>query len=157
MIATRYDGHTTGHAVDALLNYLSDPACKRVTFFAGPQSGQASDAEKQGLGEQNMPLLAATAEYQIPHAGSVIVVLDGDLLTAARAHRAREISHVLDAAMGGGKAFVCMERAASTHKLESSEAAAVYAQLPRLPLDGISRVKFFSLLSNLTELELAKL
>lgn len=157
MIAMRYDGHTTVHAVDALMHYLSDPACERVTFFAGPQSRQASDAEKAGLSEQNMPLLAATAEYQIPHASSVVVVLDGDLLTAARGNRAREISGVLDAAMGSGKAFVCLERAASTHRLDSSDAAAVYAQLPRQPLDGVSRVKFFSLLSTFTELELAKL
>lgn len=157
MIVMRYDGHTTDHAVGALLHYLSDPACERVSFFSGPQSGQASDDEKSGISEQNMPLLAATVEYKIPHASTVVVVLDGDLLTAARGHRAREISHVLDAAMGSGKAFVCLERATSTHRLDSSAAADVYAELPRVPLDGISRVKFFSLLSTFTELELAKL
>lgn len=157
MIAMRYVGHTTDHAIGALLHYLSDPACERVSFFAGPLSGQASEDEKSDVNEQNMPLLAATVDYKIPHASAVVVVLDGDLLSAARGHRAREISRVLDAAMGSGKAFVCLERATSTHRLDSPDAVKVYAGLPRVPLDGISRVKFFSLLSTFTELELAKL
>ena len=100
--------------------------------------------------------MAAVAVYNIPHARSVCLVMDGLFLTAQRHPRYSEVQYVLDIAEKSGKIFFNATAVPFTSLL-SPEAAATVSLEAAVPIKfcTASRTTYFSLLSNIYESELS--
>lgn len=120
-----------------------------MTLFASPKSEE--NASPSDGPSTNFPLLSALAEHAIPGYGAVEIVFDGNLLTAAREHRAGEISALLDVAVASGKVAFATDRAPFTSALEPAHAAERLKRLPTSPLSEATRRSYWSLLSVLAE------
>lgn len=159
MKSARYLRGSTGDHASALINLLSDGNSKRVVFFASPLEPDSSFSNSYDGPESNLPLMAALVEYQIPGVEQITIVFDGLFLTAARYPRYREIRSVLDVAVLSNKSWFSKIRAPFTGS-NTPEAAATTLGAhcnDLIQLTVTTRARYFSLLSNLTEIELEKL
>jgi hypothetical protein len=147
----------TGEKLAEILALLRDPSVERVTFFATPVAPDAGYGDADGA-EANLPEMVALLEGKFAGMVENVIVLDGAFLTAARVPRYREVRELLDEAQENKKVFFSKERAPFTSRLPATEAATVLSKLgPVKPLTAASRAEYFSMLSNLSETEIAKL
>lgn len=147
----------TGEKLAEILALLRDPSVERVTFFATPLAPGEGYGDADGA-ESNLPEMVALVEGKFAGMVDNVIVLDGAFLTAARIPRYREVRELLDEAQESGKIFFSKTRAPFTSGLKANEAASVLSNLgPLKHFTAASRAEYFSLLSNLTETELAKL
>ncbi len=153
--AWRYQGGDTGDNETNLCNLVARPGWT-VRLYASPTQGTPEDERCSGP-STNFPLLAALAtEDLLPGIARFAIVMDGMLLTAARAPRAREIQAVLDMAMRQpeGKVLVAYgeeARAPFTAGMDAYAAADALASIPTKPLIESNRPHFWQMLSSTPE------
>lgn len=152
MIAVRYENSNTTENLSALVGLIESPDTVKVTLFASPTGKMEKMSESDDLETNNLPLVSAVVEYEIPKIEKVAVVFDGLFLTAARHPRYSEILHLLDVAEQSNLAFFSEMRAPFTSSLSAEDAVRTLQSLaPVKPLTPNTRADYFSLLSNLSE------
>jgi len=152
MIVERIISPSTDNNMKALLESLDHSSTNKVTFFASA----TSIGNDPWISDANLPLLCALAEIDVPVLGSIYIVFDGNFLTAQRGARYSEVKVVLDKAQDSGKAFFSPVRLDRfPHSMTPEEAKDYLQAVPVEKLDPETRSKYFALLSNLTEEQIA--
>lgn len=147
MLALRYKLSNTSDNVHTLAEIIRDENCKQVILFG--TTGNDLEAE---IWDQNLPLVAALAIYEIPNIETIYVLFDGIFLTAARPPRFMEVQRLLDVAQESNRVYFCESRAPLTRTLNPEEAVNLLKDLgPTKRLTSDSRAQYFSLLCGLTE------
>lgn len=151
MTAIRCEPNSTSANLNTIIKMLLDPKTERVILFATDTKPSGSFSRNDGP-ENNLPLVAAIAEFKIPGISSLYVVFDGLFLTAARQPRYLEVRELLDNAINSGNAFFSKTRAPFTSGLSPENAAQQLLQItPVIPLTSTNRADYFGLLSSLPE------
>lgn len=151
MVAIRHPSESTLENLLALVGLINNPCSKKVVLFASPDSKAPEMSPSDGP-ENNLPLLAAFVEYEIPKIDSVVVIFDGLFLTAARYPRYDEVRELLDLAQKSDKVFFSETRAPFTSSLSAEDAAkTLQSLLPIKRLTPETRADYFSLLHTWTE------
>lgn len=152
--AFRHKCSNTSSNLEALLASINDPSCVQVRLFATETTATAHFSDADGP-ENNLPLVAALAIYKLAGEHEVHIVHDGLFLTAARLPRYYEVRQLLDAAENNQKVVFCFQRAPFTSAMSPVEAAAALLELQLVnELTTATRSSYFSMLSNVTEIEL---
>jgi hypothetical protein len=138
----------TGRNADLIVNTINDPSVNKITLFA---TERFSD-------DSNSPLMVALVEQSLPSIDEIVyVVFDTNVSTAQRLPRYLEVKRILEAAQSSDKVYFSHERAPYTANVSPEEAIkSLFVLNKQELLSEDSRPQFFSLLSNLTEVELRK-
>lgn len=155
--AMRHEAASTTENLEAILKLLKNPALGGVVLFATEEEPVAGFSHQTDGPDTNLPLVAAVVELVPTGTEPMYVVFDGCFLTARRPPRYTEVRFLLDAVMTTGHAMFGTSRVPFTSSLPPEEAANILLATEHLePLEEKSRARYFAMLSNVSEAELAK-
>jgi len=142
----RSKGSGTSENADLIVDAINDPNTVQVTLFASEKIENNS----------NTPLLFALAQHSIPAIEeSIYIVFDKNVSTAQRCPRYIEVKRILDASEKSNKVLFSNNRVPYTAALGPKEAVStMLEQVVSEPFTTDSRPIFFSMLSNLTEIQM---
>lgn len=151
MHAIRYENKSTTQNAGALIELLKDPKCTEVRLYSTASTPTPEYSQNDG-NENNLPLLVATAKYEIPSVGPIYILFDGLFLTAARRPRYLEVRDVLDVVTEVGRTTFCTVPVPFTSELPPHQAVETLLAAGHVePLTDATRKAFFALLSMIPE------
>lgn len=138
----------TGEASQKAIALLKDPVFKHAVFSTSPWKKDGTHTEGDGP-ETNWPYFSATIRV-----GDDVYVFDSTLLNAARPHRAREVSDILDVAQQLDAVFFVQGGARFTASMTPEAVAKYMSSRPLAKFTRETRAQFWTQVSTLNEAEL---